>query len=322
MNLKQNKRWFLLVVAVPLVLLSAIFAGNFFKSNPSGNTKVSIEGSPATPMVLGATSPLRGEADSVENQNWFKKGELDATGITAKSFLAYDLENGSVLEQKAPLAKLPIASLTKLMTALVVYENLDFSQSLMVSSQDQIKIQPILGLKPGDQVKIQDLFNAMLVGSCNDAAKTLSNYTAKITGKNFVSLMNERAKNLGMVNSHFSNPLGFDSQYNYSTVSDLKLLVDYTQNLAAFVNLGKMPGYSFASASGNIYKTTATNKLLSEHADIEAVKTGFTENAGGSIISKLTLEGRKVIIIVVGSKDREADTLSLKRQIALHFVLQ
>src|SRR4029077_21109724 len=99
---------------------------------------------------------------------------------------------------------------------------------------------PALNFLVGDSVKADDVFNSMLIGSCNDAALALADDVTGQTQKNFVDLMNQEAKTLGMANSSFENPMGFDNFNNYSTAQDIKILITETQQLAVFKDLGRM----------------------------------------------------------------------------------
>ncbi|MEK7161466.1 MAG: serine hydrolase [Patescibacteria group bacterium] len=262
------------------------------------------------PQILGANTSVRGERSNEEFE--FKSlREPNYSGIFAKSFLVFDLDSGKILFEKNSEEKLGIASLTKLLTGLVVYNNSDLNGTFPVPTNSAIKINPILGLIPGDKVKALDVFNAMLVGSNNDAALALV-YFVGGTKENFVYLMNEQAKKIGMRNSNFSNPLGFDSLENYSTASDLKLLITQAENLAAFSNLGRKTGYDFTGKLGKKYHASTTNKLIANHPDINAIKTGYTEISGGAMATKIEKKGREIVILVLGSPNREEDTLKLK----------
>ncbi len=271
----------------------------------------------AKPQVLGVSTSIRGE----EQINTFEPQALqkpDYTGISAKSFLVFDLDSGKNLLEKNTSEKLGIASLTKLLTALVAYNNSDLNSSLTVPANSVIKISPVLGLVLGDEVKALDVFNAMLVGSNNDAALALAYFVAG-TKEKFVSQMNVQAKKIGMNNSNFSNPLGFDSFENYSTASDLKLLITETENLSAFSNLGRRTFYDFSGKFNLTYHSSATNKLIADHPDINAIKTGHTEISGGSMATKIEKNGRGIVILVLGSSDRESDTLRLKNSLDADF---
>lgn len=271
----------------------------------------------ANPRVLGEITSIRGDVTGPATpEDTLKRiREPDFKNISAKSFLAYDEQTGQTLAEKQPDLRLPVASLTKLITALTVYDNLDLSSRFTIGKKDEFSVAPVLRLAEGDEVKVNDLFDSMLIGSANDAALALADHTESATGRNFTDLMNQKAKNLNMSNSNFSNPLGFDSTGNYSTADDLKQAVNVLQQLSAFTSLGRRTGYSFSSSAGKIFKIQSTNKLLETHPEMEAVKTGFTENSKGSIIAKVNWSGRKIIIIVLGSQDREKDLVNLEREI-------
>ena len=267
-----------------------------------------------TPQVLGVSTDIRGkEVDNPVIPALF--GPVDESRITAESYLVADIDSGVVLMEKNGIKQESIASLTKLLTGLLVYENLDFLSAATISPADILNISPSLHLQSGDSVRIEDLFNAMIIGSNNDAAVALANHVSEKAHKDFIDMMNERAQVLGMTNSHFTNPVGLESKNHYSTAEDLLKLVRATQKLSAFTVLGRKTDYFFSSNNGKNYKTIATNKLIAKHTDLEAIKTGYTEQAGQSMITKATKANHAVIILVLNSKDRDADTLSLEADV-------
>lgn len=272
-------------------------------------------------QVLG-TSTIRGKSDLIsETKPLDRIRESKLSAVNASSFLVYDQATGEILLEKKSDQKLSIASLTKLLTALLTYENLDLGSIITISLEDiNVKDAPRLNIKVGESVKTEDLFNSMLVGSNNDAALTLANQVVKKTGKPFRETMNEKALELGMSNSSFTNALGFDSQNNFSTAQDLRRLIDHVSKLAAFSNLGKTLVYEFKTEEGRIIKTKNTNKLLSTNPEIEAIKTGFTPNAKGSMAVKLKAFDRNIVIIVIGSANREKDIISLKNMVLNDFI--
>lgn len=271
-------------------------------------------------QVLG-TNTIRGNNDSATSlKNLEKSSDFKLPVLDANSFLVYDQSNNTTLIEKNADEKNSIASLTKLLTALVVYENLDLGSIITVSQKDtEVKESPKLNLKAGERVKVIDLFNSMLVGSNNDAALALANQVTIKTKSAFNELMNKKAIELGMVNSKFSNPLGFDSEMNFSTANDLKKLINQTSKLGAFSNLGRTLLYEFQTENGRIIKTKTTNRILTENIDLEAIKTGFTPNSRGSMAVKLKAFDRNIIIIVLGSNRREYDVISLKNVILKYF---
>lgn len=274
------------------------------------------------PKILGASTDapnfIRGDSQST-TKTISQTSNPDLLGISAQSFLVFDLNSGQELLGKNPAQKVAIASLTKLMTALTAYNNSKLNRTYRISDKDTLNIKPNLGLIPGDEVSALDIFNSMLIGSCNDAALALADYSSQSSGDNFVDLMNRQAKQLGMLNSSFSNPMGFDSNGNYSTAEDLKLLITVTQQLSAFTDLGRRTAYTFVGAEGKTYYTAATNTLIKEHPDIQAIKTGFTDEANGAMATKISISGHQIIILVLDSQNRERDTLKLKSATASSF---
>ncbi len=270
--------------------------------------------SPIIPRVLGESTVARGLQPPEQKMVVPSINNFDLEGISSKSVLIYDLSYPQdPIFQRSPEQKIPIASLTKLMTGLIAYENLDFGQKTVVSRKNLTNIRPVVDFAEGEQVLIGDVFNSMLVGSCNDAAEVLAKAVELKTGKRMVDLMNQKSSDLGMVNTSFSNPVGFDSQDNYSTANDLQRLIAKTQTYAAFTNLGRTESLAFKGESGFSYRVSSTNKLIKTHTDIQAIKTGFTAGARGAMINKILKNSHEIIIIVLGSNDREQDTLKLKK---------
>lgn len=279
----------------------------FSQSPPPPSTKTQ-------PAVLGAVSEnARGEhnAGSKFPARMKKIKFIQFDDISAKAFLVADADTFEVLMEKQAGQNLPIASLTKIMTALLAYELLDVNQYYQISSDDNFSVQPVLHLRSQDSVKVLHLIEATLVCSANDAAKALAHAVERNTQRGFVNLMNEKAAELNLLNTHFSNPLGFDSDNNYSTASDLLTLSARIQKLAVFKNLGRRKTVSFVSQNGFTYSCGATNKLIAKDPTIEVVKTGFTDRAKGSMIAKINRQGRSVLIIILGSEQRETDLLKL-----------
>jgi D-alanyl-D-alanine carboxypeptidase len=305
-----SKKWFLLLPLAAALLIYPVLA-----FAPSGTT--------ASPTVLSSetVSPLGTPELPPQPAAPHLEGELNLDNIQAKSFLVYDVSSGAILADQETNQPVAIASLTKLMTALVVYENMpSFKETITVTPKDLFAVEPSLGLVVGDQITVGDLFYAMLVGSANDAALALANHVETETGQNFIELMNATAKKLGMTNTHFSNPLGFDSEANYSTANDLHQLVQAVQERQAFSLVGRNQSYSFASVAGNKYSVKATNTLIGGNKGLYAIKTGFTNLAQGAMITESREPGHSFIIIVLDSPNRENDTLALRSQILKNYV--
>jgi serine-type D-Ala-D-Ala carboxypeptidase (penicillin-binding protein 5/6) len=236
-------------------------------------------------------------------------------GVQADSFLVYEESSGSVIAARHPNTPVAIASLTKLMTTYVVqkYGSLEDTWAIGVSSTNDIR--PVLGLLPGDRVNVGDLVKAMLVGSANDAATALGVYASSNAKQPMIDLMNNEANGLGMASTHYENPIGFDSEQNYSTASDLKLLIDKVHPLPIFSEIDRLQSYSFVSLNGNSYSVKATNTLIPKDKEIHAIKTGFTDEARGALVTSIHHGASRYVIIVLSSPDREGDTLLLKEHL-------
>ncbi len=272
--------------------------------------------------VLGISvkAPVRGEGVPVSETHVRQVKEPSLGKVSAASVLIFDKYDGEIIVAKNIDEKRATASLAKLMTALLSLEHLDLTAVYEMTEKDIEPTRPVIGFKKGEKIYGQDLLFAMLVGSTNDAALALGNALRAKQGKDISLQMNEKALELVMVNSRFTNPMGFDEVGNYSTAHDLKLLVEECFKHGLFEILGKNNSYEFTAQSGRIFRVKGTNKLLSGHADIEAVKTGSTPEAGGNMITQAHIKDHTVIIIVMGSQNREADTLTLKEVVSDSFI--
>ncbi|HVY67320.1 MAG TPA: serine hydrolase [Patescibacteria group bacterium] len=269
-------------------------------------------------QVLGvSTVNIRGELPT--RTALAAVSDPDTTKVQAASFLVFDLQSGQELLSRAPDKQVAIASLTKLMTAWVAYSGTNLNQTITITAADRLDVSPDLDLQIGDKVPALDVFNAMLIGSCNDAALALGNFITAQTGQSAVELMNQAAQKLGMAETHFANPMGFDSADNYSSAADLKKLIMQTEQLAVFRNLGRRTSYDFSGSTGRHYHAVATNRLLSSHPELAAIKTGSTPQAAEAMAARFTFSGRDVAILVLSSPDREADLLKLENLVRQNF---
>jgi serine-type D-Ala-D-Ala carboxypeptidase (penicillin-binding protein 5/6) len=258
------------------------------------------------------------KANIDEEQNTF---DLESStsqigeGVRASSFLVFDETNSQVLASKNPKSPVAIASITKLMTAYVVQKHGDLNDNWAIDQNSTHTVRPLLGLTIGDQVKVVHLVNAMLIGSANDAASALGAYLANTTGKPAIELMNGEAKALGMNSTHYENPIGFDSEQNYSNAEDLLILLRNIKDNKLFTDLERKQSYAFTSNTGKNYAISATNTLISGDPELHAIKTGFTDQAGGAMITAVERGDKRYIIIVLGSPNREEDTKRIKTNI-------
>ncbi len=261
--------------------------------------------------ILGATDREQAELDNLVS---YELSNENTTGIKAASYLVLDYEQNQIIAGKQIDNSLPVASLTKLMTVWTALEHSQSAEVVTVEAGDIVNVSPVLGLQPGDKIRVKDLVSAVLIGSANDAASVLGGFVAKKVELPFGELMNQEAIELGMKNSRFSNPMGFDSVVNYSSARDLSILVHKLDERGMFTDSEKATEYRFVSELGNQYAISATNRLANQYPDLRAVKTGYTNLALGAMINFLDTERGRKLLVVIGSPDREGDTLELRKQ--------
>ncbi|MFW6283051.1 MAG: D-alanyl-D-alanine carboxypeptidase family protein [Minisyncoccales bacterium] len=217
--------------------------------------------------------------------------------IEAKSALSVRKkgDNKKILYKKFPSKKLPIASLTKLMTALIVLENYDLDQKIEISKEAINQNGTSGKLELGEEKSVKNLLEIMLIRSSNDAAWAL---TELMGTEKFISEMNSKAKELKLNDTHFINPTGLEenSSSNYSTAKDLSKLVNYLlENKKIILLIGSSPS------------SLNTNKLLLRFSNIIGSKTGYTTRAGGCLLVVLKDErGYYYINLILGSKNRNS----------------
>lgn len=233
----------------------------------------------------------------------------NAPETSARSVYIIDVKSGVSLYEKNPNLKHLPASTTKLMTALVALEKCSPETVVTVGGVQKTGNQ--MGLAPGDQVTVENLTYGLLIKSGNDAAYALANSCAESYPK-FIETMNEKAKALDMPNTHFANPAGFDDSLQYSTAADLAKLakVAVGNPLIAKIVSTKSTVVTDVSSNKNYYLQNV-NELLGEVNGVEGVKTGQTEGSMEILITKTTRNNNSIIVAVLGSSDRFAESKNL-----------
>lgn len=232
--------------------------------------------------------------------------------VTAKSFLVADKNNSKILYSKNGTQKQPPASTAKLMTALVVLDIYDLTEIIEVP-EICTKIDSTKAWLPvKTRFSVRDLILSMLIGSAGDSACVLAN--SKLPYDNFVSLMNRKASLIGLLNTHFSNPIGLDDAdgQNYSTVEDLYVLSRNVMQNPVVSEAVKMQRYALKSEDNSFENTIySTNQLLYEIPNTLGIKTGTTESAGEVFVYEYADDEKDLIVVVMGSQDRFTDTKNL-----------
>ncbi|MDO8487350.1 MAG: D-alanyl-D-alanine carboxypeptidase family protein [Candidatus Curtissbacteria bacterium] len=258
--------------------------------------------------------PFTGRVQKIDFQDSLKlepypitvSGFESAPTLSAQAATVIDNKTGVTLFEKDPDLKHLPASTTKLMTALVALENCLPQTVVRIGFVEEKGTK--MGLAAGDQLTVESLLYGLLVPSGNDAAFVLA-YSCNDSYLGFIAEMNKKAKDLGMVNTHFVNPAGFDDQFQYSTARDLTKL-----SRAAVAN----PLISKIVATKSIVVNDVTgtktyylenvNKLLGKVPGVEGVKTGQTEGSLENLVARATRGGNTIITVVLGSGDRFGET--------------
>ena len=230
--------------------------------------------------------------------------------LSAKSVLVMDLNSETILYQKQSVMELPIASTTKIMTALVASKYFKANSVLTVNEGAKVSGAKV-GLITGEELSFRSLLYGMLLNSGNDAAFVIAeNYPGGING--FVTAMNEESIRLGLENTHFDNPAGFDSPKHYSSAEDLYKI---TREALKDTNLAKI----FATKDTEIlsidkkhkFSLHNLNKLLSTVTGVMGIKTGFTDAAKENLVTLVSRDDKKILTVVLGSNDRFGESTAL-----------
>ncbi len=234
------------------------------------------------------------------------KVKNNAPKITAngKYFLLADADTGKVLAKSGLNTVVPIASTTKIMTAVIALENYNLHDVATVSSKATSQVPSIAYLKTGEKITIENLLNCMLISSGNDAAYAIAEHMSEETGgiDLFVSKMNEKAKELGMKDTYYDDPAGLSSE-SKSTVYDLFLITKYALKNPVFQQIVKKSAFTAKNVDGTIFHSLKqSNRLITEYyPGAIGVKTGFTDNAGHCLVGAATREGHTLISIVLNT---------------------
>lgn len=245
-----------------------------------------------------------------DNYEYSKKGSGEFPQVSAKSFLAADLDSGLVLAEKDSQKQLPLASITKLMTAIVVAENVDLERSILVRSYMLETYGSTEGLEEEKRYGVVELFYPLLIESSNDAAEVLSYFLGK---EKTIRLMNEKAESILMGQTKFVDPSGFDPE-SVSTARDLFYLARYVfNNRPPILEITKGKEVrSFGEVSFDIEKLWNKNVFINDPTFVGG-KTGYTIQARYTalFIFRFNAEDakeRNIVIILLGSENLETDT--------------
>ena len=233
---------------------------------------------------------------------------------TASAGIVVDARSGDVLLSKRADVRRPIASTTKLMTALLTLESGKLSRTFTAPAYNANPIESKINLRRGERMKVRDLLTALLLESANDAAVDLA---VGVSGSKeaFVNKMNARARQLGLKNTHYANPIGLDAPGNYSSARDLSTLARKLMTNKLFAATVDRPRATLRSGD-HVRTIRNRNLLIGRYPFVDGVKTGHTSTARYILVGAAHGNGAKVISVVLGEPSetaRDVDTLGLLR---------
>lgn len=255
--------------------------------------------------------------DREEPQVLAKTEVLEELDLTARAVLVKDISSGQILYEKNVNLVLPIASLTKLMTALVTEKQASLEALVEISPFDLLTEKYVINLVPGENLRVYDLLQAMLISSANDATLALARFAGKGSIEKFVIMMNKEAVAFGMPSTAFTNPVGFDDPAHYSSAADLaKLVEEFLQHPRLLEIVGRKKTLISSSDGAHTHELVTTNKLLLQYEEITGIKTGYTAEAKGNLIA---LVDNKYYSIILGSSEREEETEKIMNWVTENF---
>jgi D-alanyl-D-alanine carboxypeptidase len=232
--------------------------------------------------------------------------------ITADRWITYDASSDVVLASWNANDQAPMASVTKVMTAIIAMENADLGDIVTVPAFATGARGSTAGLVVGEKWSVGDLMIAMLVRSGNDAALTLAYHVGGDSITAFVDMMNAEAQELGMSNTHFANPNGLDAEDHYSSARDLLTLTIASQEYPDIQRIARTRQASMpADPNGKSRQFRNTNKLLGAYPGVTGLKTGDTPWADKVLLATSDRAGRLIYTVVMHSDDHFTDTREL-----------
>jgi len=264
---------------------------------------------------LGGASPVVAIPQSsieIAPQAALNKGTLERAVVPAKSAVVVDLNTGQTIVEKSSQEAIPMASLTKLMTAYVIMQS--------HQPQEVIKLGPAvaavggesqrLGLQEGESFTVGDMLKALLIYSANDVAVGLASWDAG-TEQAFVDKMNRMAGELGLTRTRYANASGLDSPGHVSSAADLAKLSQIMFTSPTIQSIVKTTSATIKNQAGKSYLLTNTNQLLIRDSRVKGLKTGYTLAAGQCLITYAEVDGKRLLTVLLGSPDRFQDSQNL-----------
>jgi D-alanyl-D-alanine carboxypeptidase (penicillin-binding protein 5/6) len=241
---------------------------------------------------------------------------------SAKQAILVEFSSGDIIFKKNKDQKISPASLTKIMTSIIVFDlikkgEIKLDEKFIVSNKAwRMSKQGYssMFIMPNDRISVENLLRGIIVASGNDACVTLAEGIAG-SETTFASMMNDRAKTIGMANTNFSNASGIFSENNYSTVNDIALMSAYLiKNFPKLYRMYSEKKFTWDRTGGNPISQSNRNNLLNKNKFIDGIKTGHLSDSGYSLAASIKVNNRRVLSVLSGtnsSKERSKESLKL-----------
>ena len=272
-------------------------------------------------------------ADDIDNETIDVSAELNSftdtstetikePDVNSRACVVIDRKTNNVLFGKNENSKKKMASTTKIMTATIIIEKCNLTDTIEISKKAAGTGGSRLGLKTGDKITVLDLLYGLMLRSGNDAAVALAEYAGgDING--FAELMNAKALELGLTNTHFETPHGLDSNEHYTTAYELALLSNYALDNPTFAKIVGTKNYTI-TINGSPKALSNTNELLGNMEGVYGIKTGFTNGANRCLVTACKRNNMDIICVVLGAdtkKFRTIDSIKLINYVFNNFVV-
>jgi D-alanyl-D-alanine carboxypeptidase (penicillin-binding protein 5/6) len=258
-------------------------------------------------FVLGSGAALT-PAEAQQGGSAAPSAQASGPEIEAESWALMDAESGKYLEGENQDEQLPLGSVTKIMSALVVLdEGIDLEEEVVISSEAESFVGNTysnVGLISGERVTVGDLLVASMVASGTEAVYALAEYAGDGSVENFVGMMNDKASELGLENTNFETPAGLDTAGNYSSGRDVAILSQAALQYPLFAEIVAQQEATISTQNREI-EIFNTNQLLTTYPPTTGIKTGTTPQGGASLASSAEANGESFVGVILGAEDGE-----------------
>lgn len=261
---------------------------------------------------LAAVLAIEGVAHASAGLPFGVAASRPGLGLSCYAAILMEWQSGRILYHRNGFTRMHPASLTKIMTALIALERGRLEDIVQVSEEAASQPGSTMYLKEGDRFTLEDLLYGLMLNSGNDAAWAIAQHIGNGDPGEFFRMMNERARQLGAINTRFSNPHGLTDPNHYTTAFDLALITRAALKHPFFKNLVATKEKDVIDARGDkVISLYNTNKLLWLYLGTDGVKTGTTEAAGQCLVASATRDDMRLLAVVLASGDRWSDAATL-----------